>query len=185
MWVSVGSAASYRISYSYNGINWTGVTGSNSIFSDQGNGVAWNGQMWVAVGQTTGTGYTIAYSYDGITNWTGITGSTAIFSQRGLRVAWNGTMWVAVGIGTNSIAYSYNGLNWTGVTGSTSIINNGYSVAFNNKRPNTITFPTNSLNGNVTIPSSIVLNSGDQLDVVCDSYYNTGFTNCSIFINSI
>jgi hypothetical protein len=88
-------------------INWRGQ--GTSVFSSQGNAVAWNGSMWIAVGSGTNS---IAYSYDGIT-WTGLGTSfgTSIFTH-GNAVAWNGFMWVAAGSGTHSIAYSYNGLLW-------------------------------------------------------------------------
>jgi hypothetical protein len=93
--------------------------------------------LWVAVGQGTNS---IAYSYDGIV-WAGSTSGNNLFTVA-RNVAWNGTMWVAAGTGSYSIAYSYNGINdWTG-TYSTNTFTL-YSIAFNNKRPNTITFPTN------------------------------------------
>ena len=133
--------------------------------------------MWVAVGQGTNT---IAYSYDGI-NWTGL-GST-IFSLYGTGIAWNGTMWVATGTGTNSTAYSYVGFNWTGVT---SFSGGGRGVAFNNRRPYTLSFPTNVSTATIgTIsPASFPLTiaQGSQLDVVSDAYYNTGYTNFSMTI---
>ena len=118
------------IMYSNDGLNWNGL--GNSVFGatgsvlGQGNGVAWNGTMWVAVGQATNT---IAYSYDGI-KWIGI--GNSIISQYGYGIAWNGYMWVAVGQGTNSIAYSYDGINWTGL-GTTTLNTKGCSVAWNGK----------------------------------------------------
>jgi hypothetical protein len=94
-------------------------------------------------------------------------------------------MWIAAG---NLYLYSYNGITWIDISGSQQYFYNTFGIAFNNKRPNTITFPTNSLIGSVSIlpgtTGSIVLNPHTQLDVVCDSYYNTGFTNCSISIKS-
>ena len=50
-------------------------------------------------------------------------------------VAWNGRMWVAVGSGTNSIAYSYDGIYWTGVTDSSSsiFVTYGRGVAWNGR----------------------------------------------------
>ena len=133
--VKVGSNSPYSIAYSYNGNLWAGVTGSqNSIFST-GNGVAWNGTMWVAVGQGTNS---IAYSYNGVIDWVGVTGSTSLFTN-GTGVAWNETMWVAVGQGTNSIAYSSNGLNWIPANNSIFTSTNpsnyrgGYGVAWNGK----------------------------------------------------
>lgn len=47
------------------------------------NGVAWNGSLWVAVGEGTNS---IATSPDGIT-WTGL--GTTIFTTGGSGVAWN------------------------------------------------------------------------------------------------
>ena len=44
---------------------------------------------------------------------------TSIFSLAGYGVAWNGTMWVAVGQGTDTIAYSSDGITWTGLGTST------------------------------------------------------------------
>jgi hypothetical protein len=63
--------------------------------------------MWVAAG---GTGYTFAYSYDGI-NWTN--SNTILAGMRGF--GWNGTLWLAAitFAGGNSIVYSYDGLTWT------------------------------------------------------------------------
>jgi len=109
------------------GIIWQNATPSN-IFTTQGNGVAWNGTRWVAVGEGTNT---IAYSSDG-TNWTGVVSN--LFTT-GYNIAWNGSLYVAVGTGTsNAIATSSDGINWTGRgssmfgTTGTSI---GYGVAWN------------------------------------------------------
>jgi hypothetical protein len=80
---------------------------------------------------------------------------------------------------SNIMAYSTDGIEWTGINKSVSNINGniieGYAIGWNAGLCS------------VNIPGStgsIVLNPGDQLDVVCDSYYNTGFTNCAISINS-
>ena len=83
--------------------------------------------------------------------------------------------WVAGGNGNYSIAYSSDGINWILTTNGAL---NGSGIAWNAGL------------GSVNIPNdSIVLNQygsglSSELDVVCDSYYNTGFTNCSISINS-
>jgi hypothetical protein len=114
-----------------------------------GNGVAWNGSLWVAVGQ--GTTYTIATSSDGI-NWTGVPNSAIIFTI-GYGVAWNGSLWVAVGSGSgNTIATSPDGINWTG-QGSTVFTNAGRSITWNGIRwvaggtgGNTIATSPNGLN---------------------------------------
>lgn len=64
IFVAVGSGTN-SIAYSYDGIGWTGVTSSTSIFTT-GNSVAWNGIRFVAGGTVTNS---LAYSTDGI-NWT-------------------------------------------------------------------------------------------------------------------
>jgi hypothetical protein len=71
--VAVGNGTN-SIAYSRDGITWTGVT-LKTIFSSSGNAVAWNGTIWVAVGN--GDDNTIAYSSDGIT-WIGL--GTSVFS---------------------------------------------------------------------------------------------------------
>ena len=100
-------------------ITWRGL--GTSVFSSQGNAVAWNGTMWVAVGGNTT--HSIAYSYDGIT-WIGL--GNSIFTT-GNGIAWSGSMWIAVGSGTNhTIACSYDGLRWTGLgKGTFSVSGNG------------------------------------------------------------
>jgi len=133
MWVAVGTGPNNSIAYSSDGINWTGL--GSTIFSDGGNGVVWNGTIWVAVGQGTNT---IAYSYDGI-NWTGLGG---YMFWRGRDIAWNGKIFVATGQRTNesgaranTIAYSSDGINWKAVEGSTSIFSSsGNGVAWNGQR---------------------------------------------------
>ena len=122
MWVALGTNGSAGVgATSYDGVNWTP---RGTVFSSVGNAIAWNGSMWVAVGQTTNT---IMTSTNG-TTWTGL--GTSIFSTAGFGIAWNGSMWVAVGQGTNTIAYSYNGSTWTGAT-SSPISTAGYGVAWN------------------------------------------------------
>jgi hypothetical protein len=123
-WVAVGQGTN-TIAFSNDGFVWNAL--GSSIFSN-GNGVAYNGSMWVAVGE--GITHTIAYSYDGI-NWIGL--GNSIFSVKGNGVAYGGNMWIAVGQGTtgegiNSIAYSYNGINWIGL--GVSIFNVGNGIAY-------------------------------------------------------
>jgi len=83
------------------------------------------------VGVGTGAN-TLLYSTDGGLTWTGL-GNT-IFTMAGNCAAWNGTMWVAGGVGTNALAYSYDGINWTGLgeisTGPSSTLGNVSSVTW-------------------------------------------------------
>jgi len=106
-WVAVGSGSTNTLAYSSDGISWTGL--GKTTFSVNAQDVAWNGSIYVAVGQGTNS---IAYSSDGIT-WTGL--GTSIFSSAGRGVAWSGTRWVASGQGTNTLAYSSDGITWTGI----------------------------------------------------------------------
>jgi hypothetical protein len=78
------------------------------FFTTSGNGVAWNGVRWVAVGSG---GNTIVYSTNGIT-WT--PAASSCFTTAGNGVTWNGTRWVATGVGTIGIGYSSDGSTWTG-----------------------------------------------------------------------
>lgn len=83
------------------------------------------------VGVGTGAN-TLLYSTDGGLTWTGL-GNT-IFSTAGNCAAWNGTMWVAGGVGTNALAYSYDGISWTGLgeisTGPSSTLGNVSSITW-------------------------------------------------------
>lgn len=94
------------LKYSSNGVDWTSVSSPPSMSKYYG--FAWNGSMWLALGEGTNT---MAYSSDGQT-WTGL--GASIFTMRAYNAAWNGSYWVAVGRGTNDIAKSSDGINWTG-----------------------------------------------------------------------
>lgn len=184
IWVAVGGAGSSTIATSTNGTDWNPAT--NFFSGGTGHAVAWNGSIWVAVGSGTNT---IATSIDGI-NWTAA--NTNFFSGgTGYGVVWNSLMWVAVGgSGTNTIAYSYNGTDWTAAT---NFFSGQYArgLAYNSARPNTITFGltsgssgvTGTISGNIT-STPISLTSGNVLDVVSDTYYNTGFTNFAVSITT-
>ena len=74
-----------------------------------GNGIVWNGSLFVAIGSGTNT---IANSPDGV-NWTGI--GTSIFTTQGNRVCWGNSLFIAGGSGTNTLAYSTDGSTWIGL----------------------------------------------------------------------
>jgi hypothetical protein len=118
------------IHYSNDGLSWIpNVLGG---FANGGNGVAWNGTMWVAVGDNGGVTGSIQTSTDGI-NWTAST--TGGFTQGGKGVAWNGKLWVAVGdntVAAGSIQTSPDGLSWTAsTTGGFGTQIGGNGVAWN------------------------------------------------------
>jgi len=64
------------------------------------------------VGVGTGDN-TLLYSRDGGITWTGL--GNSIFTVEGNCADWNGTLWVAGGSGTNTLAYSYDGITWVGL----------------------------------------------------------------------
>ena len=190
MWVAGGggnSGNSINFAWSDDGQIWNPGTGVPFSFSNSNEGarsVVWNGQMWVAGGH--GNSINFAWSDDGKI-WSTST-STPFGTGYVYSVAWNGQMWVAGGTGNSiNFAWSINGKSWSAITSAPfGTSGTGYGVAFNSARPNTITFDVASGATGTITPSNlnISLNSGDQLDVVCDSYYNTGFTNCSISIDN-
>jgi hypothetical protein len=90
-----------------NGRSWR-ITDQGAIFT-QARAVAWNGYLWVAVGDANTNA--IAYSYDGLA-WTGVTGTGLATSFR--VITWDGASWFAYGTGTNTIATSVDGINWSG-----------------------------------------------------------------------
>jgi hypothetical protein len=204
-WVAVGNGdpnvgqGQNIFAYSDNGIDWTAgnTTSDNSIF-EVGNCVAWNGLLWVAGGKIIGApNYiynSIATSRDGIT-WSPVIQNTltnSVFTSEALGIAWNGAMWIAVGASTDNInaAYSYDGYQWKRFLIDLLPYNsNVYGIAFNSRRPYTLTFPTNSSTANMSTLSSMVtfpitIPATSRLDVASDTYYNEGYTNFSITVNT-
>ena len=132
IWVA-GGAGSATLGYSFDGIVWTAVLNSLSIFSTNVKGIAWSPvlKIWVAVGNGTNQ---VAYSYDGI-NWTGVTLPSGGFTSLiAFDVAWGKDKFVACGGASNANAqkfyYSFNGINWTLVT-STTFLFGAYGIGFN------------------------------------------------------
>jgi hypothetical protein len=119
MFVAVGSGSLNSIAYSYNGITWIGL-GTSVFTGGGGNGVAWCGTKWVAVGFGTNN---MAYSNDGI-NWIGLGGSSKpnIEGEK-YCITWSGNKssvniqqpTIAFGEGINTIAYSIDGIYWSGL----------------------------------------------------------------------
>jgi hypothetical protein len=79
---------------------WQSSQNGNTIFGSICNGLAYNGTLWVGVGNT------IAFSRDGST-WRNSTITSGTWNT----VAWNGVLWLAGG--TSGLAYSYDALIWT------------------------------------------------------------------------
>lgn len=72
-----------------------------------GNAVAWNGYLWVAVGEFGLTPTYITTSTDGI-NWTDPIAPTNVTSGSATGVAWNGYVWIVVGSWQDAEENRYN-----------------------------------------------------------------------------
>jgi len=123
--VAVGpdTSGGASIRTSANGSYWMNASGN--LFGVAGNGVAWNGALWVAVGKNSPNIFdpsynTIAYSSNGL-YWKFASGG---FRSFGKGVAWNGSYWLAVGTDAepsgsgigNTILRSKDGVNWEQAT---------------------------------------------------------------------
>jgi hypothetical protein len=107
-----GGSGTNSLAYSYNGMTWTDAS-NNPFTGGGGQGIAWNGSLWVAVGFNGDNTITMATSSDGIT-WT--VRANPFDGNGGNGIAWNGSLWVAVGTGvgqTVTIITSSDGITWT------------------------------------------------------------------------
>jgi hypothetical protein len=155
-WVACveGSAISMKYTTTANGQSgWTNTSGS--VFTTA-NGVYWNGEYSIAVGEG---GNTIARSSDGGISWTGQ--GTTTFSTRGNDVMWNEKRWVLTGMGGNTIVYGYDGITWRVAAGtSNTIFTEGKGVGANSKM------------GIMPISSAIWLNDREKICVNTPKYYD-------------
>ena len=89
------------------------VGGSTGAFMTQGNGVAYNGSLWVAVGSNFPTQASLLYSSNPNISWSA--GSIPNNMVQLKAVAWNGSYWLAAGgnAPNSRIIYSSNGTTWT------------------------------------------------------------------------
>jgi hypothetical protein len=135
IWIATGQVANTitggnTIAFSKNimGNTWT-PSATTSLFSTGANGVVWNDDkaLWVAVG--SGTGNTIATSYDGNV-WTGQGKTTFTNAAYGISLS-GSQQFIATGTGGNIIATSLNGSTWTGRGGNIFTTANG--VGWDNK----------------------------------------------------
>lgn len=120
----LGSGATYSVSCSNDsGKTWSGSIGSTGVMTTF-RAACWTGKLWVAAG--SGSNNTIATSNDNGLTWIGR--GKYLFSTNAYAVASNKKLTVAVGEGTNSIAFSPDGVHWTGL--GTSLMTKGTSVAY-------------------------------------------------------
>jgi hypothetical protein len=102
---------------------------------------------------------------------------TSIFSTVGEGITWNGTLWVAVGSGTNKIATSPDGITWTvRATASGPFTSAGIGVAWN--------AGLGDISGADIVLNKYGPSQTNSLDIVSDRYYNEGFNNFSVSINT-
>jgi len=147
LWVVEGALVTTGNSYaySYDGVNWT-VTSTAG-----GNGIAWNGNMFLGVGDLPNTSY---YSYDGIT-WLP---SSLSDSNGGIKsIASSNYMWIVLNA-AYAYYYSYDGINWIyagfGLPNPMAVAYNGHMWVACGINSNCIEYSydginwTNSANGN-------------------------------------
>jgi hypothetical protein len=129
LWIAVGAGGGNKIVTSSNGTDWFPSSSGNSLFTVACLDVAWNGLLWVAVGDGMNK---IATSSDGST-WAPSSNGNSIFSNSCQGVAWNSSLqlWIAVGDGTNTIATSINGTDWIPRSTVNAIFSYGFGVASN------------------------------------------------------
>ena len=100
------------MAYSTDGTIWTGVEPptfkDSTTWELSGNGIAWGGNKFVAVGKMASTGH----SEDGI-NWKAVRLDDIFGEYNAINgVAWGGNRFVAVG-DKDTIAFSPDGITWT------------------------------------------------------------------------
>jgi len=101
------------IFYSYDGINWTASSSAASLLNFACNDFTWNGNVWIAGGQSSlNPQPVLIYSYDGI-NWinTNVVSAGIIGNGAAVGVGSNGFISIAC-VNTTGQAYSYDGITW-------------------------------------------------------------------------
>ena len=195
-WVICGNNTTQMptIAYSYNGKLWEQV---KSIISIPGmfNSVAYNGNMWVAVGQART--FIIATSTDGII-WK-LNDFSNQYNGSGQSICWTGSMWIAVGYTTQpatgwaiaSIVTSIDGLNWSRIYNS----NNGNtyfsSVAYNPSIKtlvasggNSTAYSKDGINWTSINSSAITDNGIMQITIINSQFVAAVMSNQANLINS-
>jgi hypothetical protein len=153
MFVAVGGITTSlnTIAYSVDGINWTGC--GRNTFTTCGYKVIWDGNKWMAVGQSlpasgVRTGDTIAYSNNG-SSWSNSNDDLSIkFFTKGLGIACN-----------NSRQYDLN--SYTNIPNNNGIYNMTIDVPWYRNNWSNFNTPT-------------------TIEFLLDSYYNSDFNNITL-----
>jgi len=192
LWVAVGSGSTMNtnftlgarasIKYSWNGSNnWSNALSGGFI---NGQDVAWNGKMWVAVGNVYrnlapisigNARSTIQYSLDG-SNWNNcLAGGGFSGIAGGLGISWNGKMWIATGHAgpsdfKSTIQYSYDGSNFQAIQSATNFLDGGATYS-------SITFRA-GWNGHIWIAGRS--SAGAAASNACFSFDGLNWSNLTI-----
>ena len=163
IWVAVGQGI-YTIAYSTNGIIWTPVVNSGSLFADgYCSGIYWNGIVFLACGQ--GSYCALASSYDGI-NWTGSLNTLSYASAGINEVFTNGGIWIAALNSSVGLAYTY---DVTGLTGWTNVAASPFTISCTGLAYNGICFVATGTGSNGIAYSFDGVNWTAALSTNCNS----------------
>jgi hypothetical protein len=190
-WLTGGN--SNDLYYSSDGINWTGpIVVGGSITRIRS--MAWNGVMWVVVGDNSIGAIQIYYTtvLNGQTGWT-LAPSIVVSGSPPVNlwsVIWNGKRWIAGGVDKtvpqSYIFTSHDGQIWYESPPVTSPLN----PYVNPLKQAVLGLASNSRIGGVIVDSQIALNKTNsvrlttKLDLYSDDYYNNGYNNMTASIKS-
>lgn len=185
LWVAVGQAlittagTAYTIAYivtSPNAVIWTVRQTEDIVYDNDsvnGRSVAWNGSMWLAIGNFSNDNYIYVITSSNGINWNTQINIPFLLPESTVAsaVAWNGYVWVAVGIWqiTDTDFYqiitSTDGLTWTPLT----FIYN--TTTYSNPILSSITW-----NGSLWIATGFITYNSTPLGIIVTSVDSTTWT---------
>ncbi len=181
IWVAVGQAnrnadGTYNsILTSVNGTNWT----ARPIRMDTARAVAWNGSIFVVVGnKTSNEPNSIFTSPDGIT-WTG-RGSPN--NSNLLSLVWTGSKFVTAQLPSSAFFSSVDGINWTAISldaSSTTLIGTKYAKKLASNGSNRLLMGLDLGEVNVNSDSTIVYSDNDGI-----TWNNATWVNSQFIVTS-
>jgi hypothetical protein len=158
---AVNSAPS-SIAYSEDSTKWNPIgVASSSALMNQVYDIAYNGNVWVAVG---GGNHAVMYSYDGI-SWTGLGvcafGGNTTQLPTGMKVKWDGKKFIATcksAATLNTTPATYGGVRYINTTTSPSFIfKSGQMI--NTTNPTGVYYVTNVNGNNITTSDGVFSSS--------------------------